>query len=660
MRFLSPFYVLGALAAAAPIVLHLFGRERATRHRFPAARLLAAALRKRSPHARLEAWLLVALRALAVAAIATVLSRPIWENPAMLPSTAGLRQAAVLVLDDSMSMSRRADGGLMFERARKEARALVHAFAEGSEVAILSTSDASSDPMAHLERERERVLTALDHAHGSLRYGDTTATLARAATMLAGTGLPYRRIYLVSDLAASGFDEAQPRPFPDHDGADGIGLTVLPVGAVAPPNDAVIAIQVEPNDDAAGRGLRVSANVRASGRPTHARTLSLLVDGEPVARGLVALPPDGVSEKRFEYAIPAGTEPRWVEVALEPDPADALPDDDRRAVPVHGSGGRVILVDGAPGASRREDETFYLETALRAALGSQSSIEVIHEEALTRVVLDDVAAVFVCNPRASPALSVLVPYVNRGGGVFLSVGDNLDAASLSSQLGAILPSEIEGTRDLSGPGGVAGGALRLTAPTAPLVGLLPSLADERGREGWRAARTYRLALFHPIEDNSENTRQVLARFEDGTPALLERRVGKGRVIALATSVDRAWSDLAIQPIFPALAAELSEALGSGQRGATESELVRVGGRPHRLWTQLAAEEGGPRTIEITRPNGSLCARASSTPNILRRRHSTSMRRAATSCARSTATRPARAPRSASPVTPTRARATRAS
>ena len=44
--------------------------------------------------------------------------------------------------------------------------------------------------------------------------------------------------------------------------------------------------------------------------------------------------------------------------------------------------------------------------------------------------------------------------------------------------------------------------------------------------------------------------QVLARFDGGSPALLERRVGSGRVLLWASGLDRPSSDLPLKPVFP--------------------------------------------------------------------------------------------------------------
>jgi hypothetical protein len=43
--------------------------------------------------------------------------------------------------------------------------------------------------------------------------------------------------------------------------------------------------------------------------------------------------------------------------------------------------------------------------------------------------------------------------------------------------------------------------------------------------------------------------QVLARFDDGSAALLERKVGTGRAIVWTSTLDLYWNDLAVKPVF---------------------------------------------------------------------------------------------------------------
>jgi hypothetical protein len=42
---------------------------------------------------------------------------------------------------------------------------------------------------------------------------------------------------------------------------------------------------------------------------------------------------------------------------------------------------------------------------------------------------------------------------------------------------------------------------------------------------------------------------VLARFEDGSPALVEARTGKGRVLLFTSSLGPSWNDLPLTPLY---------------------------------------------------------------------------------------------------------------
>ena len=59
--------------------------------------------------------------------------------------------------------------------------------------------------------------------------------------------------------------------------------------------------------------------------------------------------------------------------------------------------------------------------------------------------------------------------------------------------------------------------------------------------------TARFFRFRPVEPTPEAT--VVARFDDGNPALIERRVGAGRVLLWASSIDTFWNDLAKKPVY---------------------------------------------------------------------------------------------------------------
>jgi len=76
-----------------------------------------------------------------------------------------------------------------------------------------------------------------------------------------------------------------------------------------------------------------------------------------------------------------------------------------------------------------------------------------------------------------------------------------------------------------------------------------------GREGLLGTRTWRYMLLKPGERDGPGAAEgkVLISFDDGAPALVEARRGRGKVMLFTSTVDREWSDWTIRTSFlPAL------------------------------------------------------------------------------------------------------------
>lgn len=544
MEFLAPLMLVGALGAAIPIAIHLIGRRRARVVHFAAVDFLLGSDRKVARRLELRQLLLLLLRAIICVALALILAKPFATCAADGPVVERGPQAAVIVVDDALGMRFAAAGEPLAERARARARSILEGLGPEADVAVLRTSEGDVAAAAELSRDHLALRDRLERlATPSHRPADVTAALRRAGQLLAASPHEARTIYLVSALPAAGF--ADP-PVPWARGGEAPELRVVDVaGDVELDNAAVTAVAVEPDPASGPRGMRVIAEVANFGAaPLRGREIALRIGGDVVARGRIDVGPGERARKRFSTALPPDR--RTAEVAVELAP-DALPVDDRRhAIAELREQIPVLLVDGDPRGVRHEDELFYLEAALRPGDRADSGVVLTTTTAdrLGELDLASFDVVVLANVAAlePDRVAALARWVESGGGLLVSVGDQVDPAEYDRRMTPLLAQRLQSVLDTGHGRGAADPALRTSKLERdhPIFSVFSADAG-----GMRQARYRRVMLLGPTTDVDD--RRVLVRYDNGGAALVEARRGEGRLLLYTSTIDRDWNDLPIHP-----------------------------------------------------------------------------------------------------------------
>jgi aerotolerance regulator-like protein/VWA domain-containing protein len=599
LHFLAPSVLLGVLAAVLPWLIHRIGKRRARPVAFAAMELLLRAERQVSARRRLREILLLLLRTLVAAALPLAFARPFAEVRSDLPAATTRTQSAVIVLDDSASLRRLASAGgeSVFQLARARARTLALSLSPDSDLALVLASEGTPAPVAEPSNDRGRVLAALDAATPTARVADFGAALRRASQILSTSPHTDRVVYVVTDLQATGWEGVGK---PDRT-AGGPAVLVLDVGG-AWDNRAVVSLTAEPAPEEGARGVAVVAEIaNFSGEPARKLGLTLRLDGADVARGFIDVPAHGRARKRFLSTLqPLAGSSTAHDAEVEID-HDLFALDDRRRARVEVSRGlRVLVVDGDPRTVRTEDETFFLEAALRAG-GAGFSITTALPDELGATPLAGYAAVFLANVAkpSEEAAQALTRYVEGGGGLFIAVGDRVDVDTWNQRMKTLLPQPLGLKRTAAvAPGGAPEGEtvdLRPAERLAPLDRRHPLLASFPAKgDGLASARFFQFMLLDPVPDAPG--RAVVLRYENGAPALVASDVGRGRVLLLTTTVDREWTDLPIRPGFLPLVQETARYL-AGAPGSDSISALTVG---QRREIGVGAEDA---RIEIVTPGG---------------------------------------------------------
>jgi hypothetical protein len=520
MNFIAPLFFVALAGLAIPVLIHLIQREKKQIIRFPSLMFVQRVPYRSIQRRRIHNWLLLLVRLTALALIVLAFARPFFERQDVPTAGTGAREVVVL-LDQSYSIGY----GGRWERARAAAydavnglgasdRGSVVLFSSGAEIALRSTAAG----------ERERLTAAIAEARptdGATRYAPA---LKVAGSILAESPLPRREVVLISDFQRGGWRGEEGARLP-------AGSTVVPItiaGDEDAPNVSVTAASFARSTFSNQERVAVTAVVvNRSRRSLNGGQLALEIGGRPVQTQPLAVEAGSSSSVTFDPVTVGATSVRGTVRAG----TDALAADNVFNFvisPVQPL--RVIVVDrGGTGSA-----ALYLTRALSIGDAPRFETTVKQPDAVSD---DDLrrASTVVLNDIAVPAAlgRRLARFVEMGGGLFVALGPR---ASWPQEVD-ILPASLQAPVDRTRGDAARIGALEYGHPVFE-----PFRAPRSG--DFAAARIYGYRGVTPSP-----MAQILARFDAGAPALLERRTGTGRVLLWTSSLDLAWSDFPLKPVF---------------------------------------------------------------------------------------------------------------
>ncbi len=534
LSFLSPLYLLGALAIAVPILLHLFRRRTETVVDFPAVRLIAPVSVEQRRRRRLRELILLALRITALVLLAGAFARPFLAGGSLAADAA----VSVVALDTSFSLS----APEPFARARELAAEAVRNAPAGDAVALVTFGDEAAT-IAPPTTDRGAVAAAIDGiAPGTsgTRYG---AALTRAADLI---GSRRGRIVIVTDLQQAGWDSVASARVPDD-----VEVLVVPVASPMA-NVAVTA--------AARRGAVVTASVYNYGLEAREVTALLIVEGREAGRQMAAVPAQSAASVEFDGDVPASGA---AHVTID-DPGGYEADNTRYLVLDPEPATKVTVIVADPTALRGG---LYVERALGAAdEGRAFDATVVDGRTLSEWSAADLAAqdaIVILGTRTMnrSGRALVAGYLQGGRPLLLSLGPDVDPGTLGDIVGSgfDLP-DAEAARAPDGRSTLVVGDTRhpIFRPFAQPSAALGDVPFQQ---------------FRRLPEQAG--RVVLARFSGGATALVEQRVGPARVLTFTSDLDNQWNRFPLSPAFVPFVVETVRYLTEGRRTAQSWVLPSV-------------------------------------------------------------------------------------
>ncbi|HWV38991.1 MAG TPA: BatA domain-containing protein [Vulgatibacter sp.] len=602
ISFANPALAWGALAAAIPVLVHLLQRRRPRPVPFAAIELVRRSQQRNVRRLRLRRLLLLAARTTILLCVPLALARPHFTTGEHAAAAPRGPAATAIVLDASLSMTWKDGRRSLFDRARDDAREALASLGPDEPVTVVICDGTTPRPEAP-SFDRAAVRRLLDAAEPSFRKADLGACATAAAHALGESPVAGKRLVVATDLTAAAWNlDAPPPAVPTESGDVRPEATILDASRGEPlPNVAIVDLAVGPAPEIGARAQAFTVTLRNFGdAPLKDAPLELWLGEEITAKGFVDVEAHGTATKRLVHRFSkGGTFTGRVRLA-----ADALAADDERAFAIQVPRDlRALVVDGSPSSLRYRDEAFFVDTALRVAGATPVTATTVDTETLADQDLSHYDLLLLLNVRA-PSKEVaarIERFVEGGGGLFVSVGDQVDADEYGAVLGGLLPRPLHLVKTAAEPDREDQRPARFVDLDLdhPILGIF-----SKGAEGFEAARTWRYFLLQP-----GSTGRVLASFDDGAPALVEGARGAGRVLLYTSTVDRDWSDWPIQtsflPTMQQAAAYLSRTLEDRRQRAAlvgdafeldEPDGLTVTGPDGR---ERAIEDG--RVVDLDRP-----------------------------------------------------------
>ncbi len=567
--------MLGWLAAAAaPVVIHLWSRRNYRLSRWAAVRFLLAAIEKHARRIQLQHWLLLAVRTLIVVLTVMAVAEP-YTGPMGLSPIAGRRTHKVLVIDGSYSMAYRSEDRSRFARAKEIAIDIVRESVSGEGFSLILMSSPPrvvATVIAFAPQELVEEISNLDMSHGG---GDLLATLDRVENVIRQARKDHpeweqTEVIILSDLgrtswAPAGQSEAQQAARNNRFAAlaQHSRLVVIDLGQADFANLAVTDLRTTDAFVTRSREVTFEAVVRNFGhgpplRHPKQHPLQWLVDGVPIGRATVDLPPGEQTTVRFSHVFLTPGSHR-VEARLGADSldVDSLDLDNHRHLAVTVKRHlRALCISGKPGS------TYYLARALDPAPSERSIIraEEAAESQLVDLPLADYDCIFLCNVAqfTTQEARLMRAYLDQGGGLVFFLGDQVIADRYNRELAAtdgsarrVLPARL---------GDVVQGAVYHFAPEDYYDHPMIAVFRDRERSGLPAVSIFRYFRLE-VPTDWPAARVVLA-FDDGVPAIVEEPIESGRSIVVATAASfdpnrsDSWTTLPASPSFLPLVRQL--------------------------------------------------------------------------------------------------------
>lgn len=515
MIFASPIFLIGLVAVAVPIAIHLLQLRRYRKVYFSNVDALEELHNESRQRNRLRQLLILAMRILVVLFLVLAFCRPVLPHKDSSLKAGGT--AVSVYIDNSYSMESGGMDGSLVESARHKAREIAAAYRPGDRYQLL-TNDASGSQFRWLSREE--FLTAVDDFHPTAVTAPMSALMRRQNDFLRSTTVTNRHAYVISDFQRSTADIA------DLPVDSAILTTFVPLEGSNVANLYIDSIAFDCPSYCLGAAVTAEVRVCNGGdKAVESLPLRLFAGGRQRALSTVDIAAHSHATVPLHFTIEEqGVLQGYVETTDYP-----VTFDDRLYFTLSVARQIPVLAIAGAGENPFLDKLFRGDSLVRYRVEEVSRIDYTTLTDNSLIVLDRVASV------TSGLAQTLQTFVQEGGSLLVVPAAQADRESYNHLLEALHAPRLGDWR----PGAVK--ALEVNYQSPLYRGVFNSRPDD--------VEMPTVIGSYLLESDATTVREPVVSLANGSDYLTLTRAGEGTVYLFASPLQKEHGDFVQQALF---------------------------------------------------------------------------------------------------------------
>ncbi len=525
MTFLSPTLLWGLLAASIPIIIHLISLSKTKEMEFSSIRFLEEMKHESIRKLQIKQWLLVILRTLIITALVLMLARPSTEGFISSWLSGDVESRAVVIIDNSASMSLAGEKESLLENAKRQSELLIRKLDENTQIEIYQ-----SNPMKLIFNGKQDRIQRISKAISTIPQSSTADKLWSVILKALEAAEQHeinKECFIFSDLQSlpdtitvsrlkSEFIEWKLYFIGQETAQDNIGIyEVLPLSQVKLPDHL----------------MKLNTHVTNEGKIDKRNVpIELYLNNDRVGQVVTSFSPEKAKEFLFQ-AYPGKSGIIRGKMTI---PADDFIFDNTQSFEISIPNQISCMLIG-----ESIEDVFLIEEALKSISGENEYI-FLHRKimpSIEKLFLDDTDVLILNRPHriSNKALDDIQRFTTRGGGLILIPDVRGEQWSTDVESALKLPIYIQ-TKDVGTESFFA------VEQTDSKHGLFADLTVRK--MSGELPEVYKYTQVRPRLNQN-----VILSMHNGDPYLLEYKLIGGSVYYFSSPIGLEWNDLALRGLF---------------------------------------------------------------------------------------------------------------